>query len=105
MDQTQNIARALAALGHEARLRIFRVLVKAGHDGLTVGDIASHLGLPASTQAHHLRMLVEAGLIVQSKQGRVVINTVDFDKMNGVLGFLSEECCTGFTANRSNTAA
>ncbi len=105
MDRTQDIARALAALGHEARLRIFRVLVKAGHDGLTVGDIASHLGLPASTQAHHLRMLVEAGLIVQSKQGRAVINTVDFDKMNGVLGFLSEECCTGFAANTSNTAA
>lgn len=105
MNRTQDIARALAALGHEARLRIFRVLVKAGHDGLTVGDIASHLGLPASTQAHHLKMLVEAGLIVQSKQGRAVINTVDFDKMNGVLGFLSEECCTGFATNTSNTAA
>ena len=48
---------------------------------------------------------MEAGLIVQSKQGRAVINTVDFDKMNGVLGFLSEECCTGFAANTSNTAA
>lgn len=105
MDLTNDIARALAALGHEARLRIFRVLVKAGHQGLTVGEIATHLGLPASTQAHHLKMLVDAGLVLQAKQGRAVINTVDFDKMNGVLGFLSEECCTGFAANAPDSAA
>jgi len=105
MDQTQYIARALAALGHDARLRIFRVLVKAGHQGLTVGEIAALLGLPASTQAHHLKMLVDAELVVQTKQGRAVINTVDFDKMNGVLGFLSEECCTGFDADAPDVAA
>lgn len=105
MDQTEDIARALSALGHEARLRIFRVLVKAGHNGLTVGEIAAHLGLPASTQAHHLKMLVDANLVAQTRQGRAIINTVDFDKMNGVLAFLSEECCQGFDATASDTAA
>ncbi len=105
MNQTQLIARALASLGHEARLQIFRVLVKAGHDGLTVSQIAAHLGLPASTQAHHLRMLVDAGMVVQTKQGREVINTVDFNQMNSVIGFLSEECCKGFAADSADTAA
>jgi DNA-binding transcriptional ArsR family regulator len=80
MNQTQHMARALAALGHDARLQIFRVLVKAGRDGLTVGQIAGHLGLPASTQAHHLKMLVDAGMVLQARQGREVINTVDFDR-------------------------
>lgn len=105
MNQTQHIARSLAALGHEARLQIFRVLVKAGHGGMTVGQIADHLGLPASTQAHHLKTLVEAGLVSQTRQGREVINTVDFDKMNAVIGFLSDECCTGFDTLGADTAA
>jgi DNA-binding transcriptional ArsR family regulator len=105
MNQIQLHARALSALGHEARLQIFRVLVKAGHSGLTVSQIAEHLGLPASTQAHHLKMLVDAGLVAQTRQGREVINTVDFDRMNHVIGFLSDECCTGFGANANTTAA
>jgi hypothetical protein len=50
-------------------------------------------------------MLVEAGLVTQTRQGREVINTVDFDRMNGLIGFLSEECCTGFATKTSNTAA
>ena len=105
MNQTQHFARALAALGHDARLQIFRLLVKAGHDGMTVGQIAGHLGLPASTQAHHLKMLVDADLVLQTRQGREVINTVDFDKMNSVIGFLSDECCKGFDADGAETAA
>lgn len=105
MNQTQTFARALASLGHEARLQIFRVLVRAGRDGLTVGQIAGHLGLPASTQAHHLRMLVEAGLVLQTRQGREVINTVDFDKMTAVLGFLSDQCCAGFNTASGDSAA
>ena len=105
MNQTQYHARALSALGHEARLQIFRILIKAGHSGLTVSQIADHLGLPASTQAHHLKMLVEAGLVTQARQGREVINTVDFDKMNGLIRFLSEECCTGFGETANTSAA
>lgn len=105
MNQNQHHARALAALGHDARLQIFRLLVRAGHTGLTVGQIADHSGLPASTQAHHLKMLVEAGLVTQTRQGREVINTADFDRMNNVIGFLSNECCAGLDDDASDTAA
>ena len=95
MSDTNFHARALAALGHDARLSIFRLLVKAGHDGLRVGEIGDHLGLAPSTLAHHLSALVDAGLVVQDKQGREVFNRVDFDAMNRLVGFLTSQCCTG----------
>ena len=97
-------ARALAALGHDARLSIFRLLVKAGHDGLRVGDIGEHLGLPPSTLAHHLSALVDAGLVMQDKQGREVFNRVDFDAMNRLVGFLTAECCSGVTLKAATDA-
>ena len=88
-------ARALAALGHDARLAIFRLLVKAGEQGLRVGEIGAHLNLPPSTLAHHLSTLVEAGLVTQRRHGREVINHVDYEAMRGLLDFLGAECCTG----------
>lgn len=105
MSLSSPTARSLAALGHDARLDIFRLLVKAGHDGLTVGQIRDALGLAASTLAHHLRTLVEAQLVVQEKQGRDVISRVDFVQMNRVLDFLSAECCTGVIARRDEAVA
>jgi DNA-binding transcriptional ArsR family regulator len=90
-----NAASALAALGHEARLSVFRLLVRSGHDGLNVGEISAHLDMPASTLAHHLRALVTAGLVAQERQGRVILNRADFDAMEQLLGYLSEECCAG----------
>ncbi|MEM9250149.1 MAG: metalloregulator ArsR/SmtB family transcription factor [Pseudomonadota bacterium] len=95
---TTRHARALAALGHDARLAIFRLLVRAGEPGLTVGQISEHLGFAASTQAHHLRTLSQAGLITQQKNGREVINRADFDAMRALTAFLTEECCAGFVA-------
>jgi ArsR family transcriptional regulator, arsenate/arsenite/antimonite-responsive transcriptional repressor len=98
MDQKSelsNVSVALAALGHEARLSVYRLLVKAGDAGLNVGQIADHLDLPASTLAHHLRALVHAGLVVQDKQGREIINRPDFDAMKHVMQFLTAECCSG----------
>lgn len=100
MTEHADTARALAALGHEARLHIFRFLVRAGRDGATVGQIGAHLDLPASTLAHHLRSLVGAGLLTQTRQGREVVTRVDFARMTGVIEFLSSECCTGITARR-----
>ena len=85
----------LAALGHEARLSVYRLLVRAGTDGLTVGEIVDQLDMPASTLAHHLRALVQAGLVVQEKRGREVLNRPDFEVMTALLGFLDDECCTG----------
>lgn len=105
MDSTLATANALAALGHEARLHVYRLLVKAGDEGLTVGQIGQHLGLPASTLAHHLRMLVDAGLVLQEKQGRAVRNRVDFDEMRRTVEFLTSECCTGVTLEPEAAAA
>lgn len=105
MSEIASVARGLAALGHEARLEIFRLLVKAGHNGLTVGQIGTHLGMAASTLAHHLRTLVDAGLVVQSKTGREVINTANFDEMTHVVSFLTDQCCMGLTTEKTHTAA
>ena len=98
-------ARALAALGHDARLSIFRLLVKAGNEGLRVSDIGEHLGMAASTLAHHLSTLVDAGLVVQDKQGREVFNRVDFPAMHQIVSFLTSECCSGVTVQQAEDAA
>ncbi len=91
-------SRALAALGHDARLSIFRLLVRAGENGLNVGQIGAHLGLPASTLAHHLGALVEAGLVMQERLGREVVNRADFVAIRRLAGFLMAECCAGLPA-------
>ncbi len=105
MTMTSPNARALAALGHDARLSIFRLLVKAGDEGLRVGDIGDHLRLAPSTLAHHLSALVDAGLVLQDKQGREVFNRVDFPAMHRVVGFLTSECCSGVSVLSSEDAA
>ena len=105
MSINSTTARALAALGHDARLSIFRLLVKAGNAGLRVGDIGEHLGLAPSTLAHHLSTLVDSGLVLQEKQGREVFNRVDFPTMNRLIGFLTSECCVGVSLRSEEDAA
>ena len=105
MSATSPHARALAALGHDARLSIFRLLVKAGDEGLRVGDIGALLGLAPSTLAHHLSMLVEAGLVLQDRRGREVFNRVDYPAMQRVVGFLTSECCSGVVVPSRTGAA
>lgn len=105
MEKIAESTRALAALGHEARLSIFRLLVKAGPEGLRVGDIGGHLGLAPSTLAHHLAVLVDAGLVAQERHGREVFNRVDYDAMRNLLAFLSSECCSGVALVAEGNAA
>ncbi|WP_299622873.1 helix-turn-helix transcriptional regulator [Pelagibius sp.] len=95
MTAKASVARALAALGHEARLDIYRLLVRAGEEGLNVGDIGDHLKMPASTLAHHLSTLVSADLVIQERRGREVVNRADYDAMRRTVGFLTDKCCTG----------
>ncbi|ATX65124.1 ArsR/SmtB family transcription factor [Roseinatronobacter bogoriensis] len=102
-DQTDSAAIALAALGHPARLSVFRLLVRAGPDGLLVGEIAAHLDMPLSTLAHHLRSLKLAGLIVQTRNGREVETRADTAAMRDVLDFLMSECCKGVPALAKET--
>ncbi len=102
--RSADTARALAALGHEARLDVYRLLVRAGDDGLIVGDIAAHTGLPLSTLAHHLRTLVAAGLVLQERRGREVVSRADYASMNAALAFLTDECCLGVALVRNDAA-
>ncbi|MDH3264894.1 MAG: metalloregulator ArsR/SmtB family transcription factor [Paracoccaceae bacterium] len=104
MSEHAQTARALAALGHDTRLSIFRLLVRAGHDGLNVGEIGQHLGMPPSTLAHHLGALVAAGLVAQERQGRQIVNRADYEAMNRTLSFLTSECCCGVTLSREDAA-
>ena len=99
-----HVAARLAALGHETRLAIFRLLVRAGDDGLNVGQIGQHLDAPASTLAHHLGMLVDTGLVIQERQGRQIVNRVDYGAMRATLSFLTAECCVGIKLSHASAA-
>jgi len=89
----EEAATAFAALGSEARLTVLRILVRAGTDGLTVGQIQEALEMAASTLSHHLRALVQAGLIEQTREGRTLICRARFDDVRALAAFLVRECC------------
>lgn len=89
----QQAALCLEKLGHPTRLSIFRLLVRAGDDGLPVGRIQAHLGIPASTLSHHVGHLVSVGLVVQDREGRVLRCRPNFPLMDSLIGFLTAECC------------
>ncbi len=84
---------ALAALAHDTRLALFRMLVERGPEGLSAGIIAERLGIPPSSLTFHVQHLHRAGLISQRRLGRQLIYAADFDAMNGLMGFLTENCC------------
>lgn len=88
-----------SALGNRSRLHIFRFLVRAGHEGAAIGTIQDHVSIPLSTLAHHLSMLVKADLIQQQKIGRQVLCRANFEQMEGLVAFLTENCCTGVIAD------
>lgn len=92
---TTDAITALAALAQESRLSTFRLLVQAGPEGLAASKISEALGAPASSMSFHLKELTHAGLIVPRQEGRFVIYSANFDKMNGLLAFLTENCCSG----------
>lgn len=91
-------AQGFSAMGSEARLDVLRCLVRAGRPGLTVGDIQSRTGIAASTLAHHLRQMADAGLISQEKSGRSVITRARFDHLEMLARYILVECC----ADQSN---
>ena len=101
----EHAARSLAALGNRTRLRLFRLLVRAGGEGLNVGEIQRHLGIPGSTLAHHLGTLAQAGLVRQERNGREIVSTVDYPAMNGLVEYLTQECCAGIRIEDSTDAA
>ena len=100
----QKVANALAALGNRTRLRIFKVLVRAGQEGANIGTVQRLLGVPATTLAHHLATLAQAGLIDQERRGREVICTANFKAMNDVVAYVRAECCAGIKAAEDTAA-
>lgn len=88
-------ASAFAALGSEQRLSVLRTLVRAGPDGLSIGELGERTGITGSTLTHHVRTLAHVGLVQQTKKGRSVIcAAVSFDKVRTMSDFLLSECCS-----------
>jgi ArsR family transcriptional regulator len=93
--KTAKIIEALAALAHEYRLAIFRMLVERGPEGFAAGQIAEKVGLLPSSLTFHLQSLQRAGLISQKRESRQLIYSADFDAMKGLVEYLTENCCAG----------
>ena len=90
-----DVLAALAALSQENRLDAYRLLVQAGPEGMAAGEIAAQLGLSPNTLTFHLDRLREAGLVTVRRDGRSMIYAARFDTMNGLIGYLTENCCGG----------
>ncbi|MGM9513487.1 ArsR/SmtB family transcription factor [Roseateles sp. DB2] len=93
--EEQHVVRALAALAQAHRLKVFRLLVVAGPQGLTPGAIAEALEVPAATLSFHLKELSHAGLVTQERISRNVVYRAAFERMDELLTFLTENCCKG----------
>jgi len=96
---------ALAALAQETRLAIYRLLVEAGPQGLAAGKIGEELDLPPATLSFHLAQLARTGLAKSRQDGRFVFYSADFDGMNGLVGYLTENCCGGRACSPSTKPA
>jgi ArsR family transcriptional regulator, arsenate/arsenite/antimonite-responsive transcriptional repressor len=90
-----NAVNQLTALAHETRLAVFRSLVQAGPEGLPAGEIAKLHDLPSPSLSFHLNILSNAKMVSATREGRVIRYAPRFDEMNGLLEFLTENCCAG----------
>lgn len=93
--ETKTALKALAALGHESRLAAFRALVQAGPEGLAVGELRESLDLPPATLTAHLNVLRACALVSDQREGRVIRVRANYLQMNGLIGYLTENCCGG----------
>src|SRR5271156_2875376 len=103
----EKAAKQLEALGNPTRLRVYRALVRAGDAGLPVGRLQEKLGIAASTLSHHLHRLILTGLVTQERQATTLICRANYPAMNGLVGFLVDECCidAGCATAQSDAAA
>lgn len=103
--ETKNVLAALAALAQESRLAVFRLLVQAGPAGLAASKIAEELDIAPSSLSFHLKELTHAKLLASKQEGRFVIYSADIATMNGLVGFLTENCCGGIPCTPRNDPA
>lgn len=93
--ESKNAVTALSALAQGSRLEVYRLLVQAGPDGMAASEIAERLGIPANTLSFHLKTLSHADLVQSRQEGRFVFYSTNYDQMNSLLSFLTENCCGG----------
>ena len=101
--ETNDAISALAALAHESRLAVFRLLVEAGPDGRAAGDIGARLGVAPATLSFHLTRLAHAGLVGSRRDGRSIIYAARFDAIDALMGYLLANCCRAGAAARRPT--
>ncbi|MEW6037708.1 MAG: metalloregulator ArsR/SmtB family transcription factor [Pseudomonadota bacterium] len=99
--EIKSVVTALAALAQDSRLAVFRLLVQTGPDGLSAGRISEALGIAPSSLSFHLKELAHAGLIRSRQESRYVIYSANFQAMNELIGFLTENCCSGASCTTS----
>jgi ArsR family transcriptional regulator, arsenate/arsenite/antimonite-responsive transcriptional repressor len=86
-------AACLEALGNPTRLKVYRLLVRAGEEGLPVGRLQAKIDIAASTLSHHLKALIGVGLVTQTREGTTLVCHTNYDLMRGLIDYLVEECC------------
>jgi len=96
--EEKNALKALSALAQPNRLQVFRALVVVGKEGATPGQLGESLAVPNATLSFHLKELMSAGLITQQRSGRHLIYRVEFDQVQGLIAYLTENCCQGAEA-------
>ena len=105
--KVETAAKQLESLGNPTRLRVYRALVRAGDAGLPVGRLQQKIGIAASTLSHHLHRLIVSGLVTQERQATTLICRANYAAMNGLIGFLADECCadSGCLSEEASAAA
>jgi ArsR family transcriptional regulator len=93
--ESEAAVEALAALAQSSRLEAYRLLVQAGPEGIAASDLAERLGVPGNTLSFHLKALSHAGLVLARQDGRFIYYSANYEQMNALLGFLTDNCCGG----------
>lgn len=93
--EEEKLVKCLAQLGNITRLRIFRLLIKAGEEGLSVGKIQEELEVPGSTLSHHISKLSNLDLVKQKREGRTLHCTANYELLDVVISALKDQCCIG----------
>jgi DNA-binding transcriptional ArsR family regulator len=101
----ETAAQQLSSLGSPVRLKLYRALVRAGSDGLPCGTLQDKLGIAASTLSHHIKQLIDAGLIHQERQGTTLICHTNYPAMQSLVGYLVDECCLDAKCKTAEKAA
>lgn len=93
--ETKQAVETLGALAQDSRLQVYRLLVQAGPEGVAASDIAERLGVPTNTLSFHLKTLSHTNLVLSRQEGRFIYYSANYEQMNSLLGFLTENCCGG----------